>query len=80
LALSKPGYYGPALYFSEVHTKADEFVFGAIGTGCILHKKVKCYACPRYVLLCSVNLGTPCYASKPNKKSKTSRLPSGFDR
>ena len=57
--LSKGGFYGAGIYFTEHGEKADEYAFGRSRreTGCETHKNQFCTECVRCIILCRVNLG-----------------------
>ncbi|XP_078484226.1 poly [ADP-ribose] polymerase tankyrase-like [Ciona intestinalis] len=49
------GMFGAGFYFTDVSSKANQYVFGR--NGCPMHEDTSCSRCKRQLLLCSVIIG-----------------------
>jgi len=63
--LSRKGYFGAGIYFSDSPVKANEFAFGYRNQNCRQHNSNACKFCERCLLICTVNMGRPYNTQRP---------------
>uniref|UniRef100_A0A1W2WD79 Poly [ADP-ribose] polymerase n=1 Tax=Ciona intestinalis TaxID=7719 RepID=A0A1W2WD79_CIOIN len=68
------GMFGAGFYFTDVSSKANQYVFGR--NGCPRHGDTSCYRCERQLLLCRVIIGN---SLKLTDGRKFDTAPHGYD-